>query len=538
MATTNLWRDWIQTQDIYSPELENGKAIGDALKDFEESFLAVDTSLWSIQADHRTRRIESSRIDYSQLVKLSGEDARRHPSFTFHFINRILPGTDSEPALEDAHKLQISAESLRLLVSRYNIPPSFLFALSRYYLPHGQGFRRYEDHNGKLFWNQWYFLPFRVQVPCTDPQRSHEASTTGRNQMNPFHYLHLPDEKVDIRGSQIAIYLCHDGRSDATTVTAFNFMSGEWRKIIEEPQIRMTEAFEHPSVPYDPMSIHLVFLTTVVRWWNNALHSVNEQLIAYEQRLQEEADDESATNTFYDATSKALHAMAAHVHRYGAELDSLQETATELGTVFARLYGPSSASLGGIEHVKSQLKATGRFVKEQEKKIQNILALVSVPSYISSFLVEFTNVQKLFNRMQIANDRIVVSNGKAMNEIMKATRDEAAFSREIALRSQQLSEAMKKDSVSMRTIAILTMFFLPATSFSALLAMPFFATNKYLTNGRQIWIWVVLTVPTTAVVYMFYHLWRTREEKRVPKIYNDMEMGKIGGGKYDSITTS
>jgi hypothetical protein len=217
-----------------------------------------------------------------------------------------------------------------------------------------------------------------VQVPCTDEQRSHAASSTGSNQMNPFHYLHLADEKVDIRGSQIAVYLCHDEQEDNSTVIACNFMHGRWPKVVEEPQTRILEALENPNVPNDPMYVHLVFFTTVVRWWNNALHSVNEQLIAYERRLQEEIDDESTTNDFYNAISRALHAAAAHVHRYGVELESLDDTCSEIARVFATIHGETCASLVGIDHVKSQLRATIAFQREQEKKIQNILALVSL----------------------------------------------------------------------------------------------------------------------------------------------------------------
>ena len=138
--------------------------------------------------------------------------------------------------------------------------------------------------------------------------------------------------------------------------------------------------------------------------------------------------------------------------------------------------------------------------------------------------------------MQITNDRMMVLNGKAMHAILKATQEEAAISRDIALRSQQISEDMKKDSVSMKTIAIMTMFFLPGTSFSAVLAMPFFATNKYLTDDRQFWIWTVLTVPTTAVAYTFYHFWRKHDEKKEPKRREDLETSNIASINHHPAT--
>lgn len=139
--------------------------------------------------------------------------------------------------------------------------------------------------------------------------------------------------------------------------------------------------------------------------------------------------------------------------------------------------------------------------------------------------------------MQITNDRMMVLNGKAMHAILKATQEEAAISRDIALRSQQISEDMKKDSVSMKMIAIMTMFFLPGTSFSAVLAMPFFATNEYLTDARQVWIWTVLTVLTTAVAYAFYYFWRKHDEKGEPKRREDSETNNIVSINHYHTTT-
>lgn len=126
---------------------------------------------------------------------------------------------------------------------------------------------------------------------------------------------------------------------------------------------------------------------------------------------------------------------------------------------------------------------------------------------------------------------MMVSNGAAMHAIMKATQEEAALSRGIALRSQELgeemkeiSEGMKKDSVSMKTIAVLTMFFLPATSLAAILAMPFFSSNPYLADVNKVWIWVVLTVSCTGIAYTFYHLWRKRDENGKTAKSKDIEM--------------
>ena len=75
----------------------------------------------------------------------------------------------------------------------------------------------------------------------------------------------------------------------------------------------------------------------------------------------------------------------------------------------------------------------------------------------------------------------MVANGTALQEIMKAIEEEIKISRSLATKAHKLSESVRKDSLSMKTvrlfllwetqidnhkIAILTMFFLPGTSFA------------------------------------------------------------------------
>lgn len=366
--------------------LENGKAIGQALQGFETRLLSKDTAVWSIRANRSTGIIKKETVNDDQLAILLAENMSSSPNYELFFINRYLIKNEFDPRSDNQYKLRLSPESLRLLASRNFVSSSFMFALPRFYIPNGQAFHHFDDEQGGSVSHQWYFLPFRVQVPCTDKKRSHATSTTGSNQMNPFHYLHLPDEEVDIRGSQIAVYFAHDGRSDSTTVLSFNFMDGRWPGIIEEPQTRIAETLKHSKLTADPIFVHLVFLTTIARWWNNALHSVNEQLIAYEKRLQEDTEDESTSNAIYNEISKALHAMAAHVHRYGTELGSIEETSCELSKAFIAMHDNRDSSTAGFEQVKSQLKATNAFARELEKKTKNILALVSLLAYISVLL--------------------------------------------------------------------------------------------------------------------------------------------------------
>lgn len=181
--------------------------------------------------------------------------------------------------------LRISTSSLKALSSQYRIPPDFMFAMSRHYLPLGQG-SRMVPRKGKddAVYEFWYFLPIRVQVKCTDKSNGHASSTAGNNQMDPFHYLHLPDEEVDLRGSTIAVFSRHNLDTGTTAAFVVNYMDGRWSRAAEEPQRRIKESLEHYSGSHEVKPacfVHLIYLTSVTRWWTNSLSSVNQQLIAY-----------------------------------------------------------------------------------------------------------------------------------------------------------------------------------------------------------------------------------------------------------------
>jgi len=47
--------------------------------------------------------------------------------------------------------------------------------------------------------------------------------------------------------------------------------------------------------------------------------------------------------------------------------------------------------------------------------------------------------------------------------------------------------------------------------------MPFFSTNEWLADVSKFWVWVTLTVPSTALAFAFYTYWKRRGEKAEAK---------------------
>jgi hypothetical protein len=68
------------------------------------------------------------------------------------------------------------------------------------------------------------------------------------------------------------------------TAIAINFMDGRWSTSVLEPCKRIKETWaaqKRLEIAEDPFYIHSIYFSSVLRWWTNALSSVNGQLIAY-----------------------------------------------------------------------------------------------------------------------------------------------------------------------------------------------------------------------------------------------------------------
>lgn len=200
-----------------------------------------------------------------------------------------------------------------------------------------------------------------------------------------------------------------------------------------------------------------------------AFHSASDQWIdmSQERMLQREIANE--TEGFLNASkvlNAALHAMAAHLYHYKTELQRLEMVLSDLRkhrtemTYKPRLkrrdgedrkqeekneedqeeFPPIDRELQKIEQLASRLAVISSVSDEMEKKVQNILAL-------------------LFNQIQAIND-------KTLQAILNASQQENRISQKLSLASHMLSRSMKRDSIAMKTIAIMTLVFLPGATFA------------------------------------------------------------------------
>ncbi|RPA81495.1 hypothetical protein BJ508DRAFT_326389 [Ascobolus immersus RN42] len=132
-------------------------------------------------------------------------------------------------------------------------------------------------------------------------------------------------------------------------------------------------------------------------------------------------------------------------------------------------------------------------------------------------------------KLKISGKYRLLSHEDAQASIRQAEENvkHAQMSIELAKSNQALAEEMRRDSSSMKTVAIMTMIFLPGTFFSALFAMPSLKWPErpgVIQEGFGLY-WA-LTVTSTAIVFATWYLTTHREEVVRKMKTQRVEIGK------------
>jgi hypothetical protein len=81
----------------------------------------------------------------------------------------------------------------------------------------------------------------------------------------------------------------------------------------------------------------------------------------------------------------------------------------------------------------------------------------------------------------------------------------------------QIARAVRKDSIPMRTIAYVTLVFLPGALVAAIFGMNFFQFDpetRKLVVGRNFWHYLAITLPVTILVVGVWNAWNFSEKRK------------------------
>ncbi|KAF4612722.1 hypothetical protein D9613_011811 [Agrocybe pediades] len=110
---------------------------------------------------------------------------------------------------------------------------------------------------------------------------------------------------------------------------------------------------------------------------------------------------------------------------------------------------------------------------------------------------------------------------------------------DIARLTTKISVATQKDSSSMITMAAVTMFFLPGSFVSGFFGMIFFSEadaqgRQVLTVSPQWWLFPVITIPLTVLVFVIWMIWQRR--RKVPEIASELRHDSALGPQEVGVT--
>ncbi|KAK0646238.1 hypothetical protein B0T16DRAFT_390708 [Cercophora newfieldiana] len=449
--------------------------------------------------------------DFLELVKKS--------KFTACFINRFIITPDTSQEIpKDKKRLRVSGHALSWLLTIFEASLSFVSSMLTLESPEGLNSCGLTDKKGRPVYTCWYTIPVRTASACLDKDGTHALSVASNTQVDSSGYMHLHSIDHDVRPSRISVHCRYDSKSCA--MICVDFQDGRLPEFAEEPYNRAREAASGESPrpegkEPDPLDVHATLLLRCAGWWYNTLYQVKRQLIHSEITLLEESmkrvdsiEPDLEASARHLAQKKMIHAIMSHLQRYFTELGVLKQIAADLQS--------ADTDISRVRNGSSAEKETP--IIESPPKNPHLEILIKRVSALEAFTKELdqkadTVMNLLTQVVNWRNDILLVNGGGLTGKLLLSSRKQATASRMVMLESQQMARDMRKDSTSMKTIALLTMFFLPATSFAAVLSMSFFNQQEWLNDPGKVWVWVILTALSTALSVVIYTL-STRKELR------------------------
>ncbi|KAI1429012.1 hypothetical protein F5Y12DRAFT_588111 [Xylaria sp. FL1777] len=323
---------------------------------------------------------------------------------------------------------------------------------------------------------------------------------------NIFGFLEFSEAISNSSGKSISTYFLADARIEL--IWSFNFLTSETKAILitrHDPPDPLAQNQSHHILAdflaslrqqrgniFNPYTLLFISLVQMTAWESKPHARKRDGVRAFEPNIGYGGSGWPAPEQTNDAISSGMTlenpAMATtHIETSAASLARDERQMDVIDSLLDALSDPSPwrQRLAVTPVAKRQLELCERDIG------------------VFSAVLRPLRQQNAAARSAL---RYTAARVRGQSDVILALRaqEEARINREIAEASRDLAEAAKRDAASMKTIAVMTMAFLPGTFFAALFSVPLLRWDQEVVVSERFWVYLVFTLPVTAFVFLIW----------------------------------
>ncbi|KAK4903463.1 hypothetical protein LTR27_000394 [Elasticomyces elasticus] len=267
----------------------------------------------------------------------------------------------------------------------------------------------------------------------------------------------------------------------------------------------------HPKVPRDFAILPINILVHHVEETLGYVQRLSREMTSTEKRL---ADGDM--NLENNGDYKLLNRLNLEHIRLQRRSDFELELAANLVKYIDEYHRMWSALWEGgtsyIEDMREKIEQQMRYSEQVQRDLDLLPRRIKNQSKtISNFIIQRDN-------------KLNISLAESNRKIAEESRRDNLLNLEMAAATAQVAEQTRQDSAAMKTIAVLTLTFLPGTAIASFFSMTMFQwpfrDDKQIASP-YIYVYFVVTIPVTLLVYAFWLWWFKYSQRHYKKSHDE-----------------
>ncbi|RMZ34411.1 hypothetical protein D0859_01419 [Hortaea werneckii] len=267
----------------------------------------------------------------------------------------------------------------------------------------------------------------------------------------------------------------------------------------------------HPKVPRDLAILPFSILVHHVEETLEHVQKLSREVTSTEKRIAD-GDIKLEDNGDYKLLNRLNLEHIRLQKRSDFELE-LAENLTKYIDEYHRIWAALwEGGTSYIEDMKERIEQQMRYSRQVQRD------LLILPRRIKNQSKAISN--HIIQRDNKLNIQLAESNKRIAEE----SRRDNLLNLEMAAATAQVAEETRQDSAAMKTIAIVTLTFLPGTAVASFFSMTMFQwpfDNENSIASPYTWVYFVVTVPLTLMVYAAWHFWLRYSQTRYKKTHEE-----------------